>query len=222
MSEERLSRIKNHSGYYHGFPDRSIAAAFATTGWDVGVDRRHRGFELRLPAAAAAPARAHAEPARRREGVPRPARVQPDAVNSRLYSVFSERPSNSALAHGSIAVYRVVLAGSSAPSSVSPPRSSSSTTTVATPRPPTSRRPRTTAWCVTLDCHGDGLSGTVSVPPGAGRCARRDVPRDRLARLLLRGDHQPPGLPSPSPRGEGDRTRGLRRSAGRPRRRAGG
>ena len=27
VSEERLSRIKNHSGYYHGFPDRSIEVA---------------------------------------------------------------------------------------------------------------------------------------------------------------------------------------------------
>src|SRR5262245_47512410 len=33
VSEERLSRIKNHSGYYHGFPERSIAAAFEATGW---------------------------------------------------------------------------------------------------------------------------------------------------------------------------------------------
>src|SRR5262245_4135975 len=108
VSEERLSRIKNHSGYYHGFPDRSIAAAFAATVWTPASRDRTSASNFASPPL---PLRLLAL-ARQRPVGGKELRDQHEfakTLNTRLYSLFSERPSGSALAKGSISVYRMAL-----------------------------------------------------------------------------------------------------------------
>ena len=191
VSEERLSRIKNHSGYYHGFPERSL---------DGGLRRRPAGrrrsidadrdLELRLPAppAAAARARAQAGPLGDKEFLDRHEFSQ--TLNSQLYSLFSERRSSSSLARASISVYRRGARRASskrefglvAPIVFVDHHRCHAASAYFT-------QPEDDCIVFTLDCHGDGLSGSVSLASEGRLRADRGLPAPRLARILLRGHH---------------------------------
>ena len=162
ISEERLSRIKNRSGYYHGFPDRSVGAAFATTGWDVasidGIAISNFAFPplpLRLLALH------RSRPVGDTEFLDRHEFSQ--AMNSHLYSLFSERRSRSFLARGSIAVYQRALGrkleaqfGLTCPIEFVDHHRCHAASAYFT-------QAEDDCLVITLDCHGDGLSGSVSL-----------------------------------------------------------
>src|SRR5262249_61722993 len=102
-------RIKNHSGYYHGFPERSVEAALVGTGCEPGsIDRiaisnfAFPPLPLRLLALRRSRPLGEAEFLDRHEFS--------RTLNSRPYSPFSERRSGSAVARGSTAVYGAALA----------------------------------------------------------------------------------------------------------------
>ena len=170
VSEERLSRIKNHSGYYHGFPDRSVAAAFEATGWDpASIDRVAISNFAFPPLPLRLLALSRSRPLGEKEFLDRHEFSR--TVNSRLYSVFSERPSGSALARGSIAVYGAALSrrlerrfGLRAPLAFVDHHRCHAASAYYT-------QPEDGCLVATLDCHGDGLSGTLCLADG-GRLER--------------------------------------------------
>jgi carbamoyltransferase len=170
VSEERLSRIKNHSGYYHGFPDRSIAAAFATTGWTPdSIDHIAVSNFAFPPLPLRLRALTRSRPVGGKELLDQ--HEFSKTVNSRLYSLFSERPSGSALAKGSISVYRVALGrklraqfGLACPIVFIDHHRCHAASAYFT-------QPEDDCIVLTQDCHGDGLSGTVSVT-GGGKLTR--------------------------------------------------
>jgi carbamoyltransferase len=165
VSEERLSRIKNHSGYYHGFPYRSIACAFETSGWEPAtIDAIAISNFAFPPLPLRVLALSRSRPVGDKEFLDHHEFSR--AVNSRLYSVFSERPSDSTLAHGSIAVYRRILAqnlrsrcGLTAPIEFIDHHRCHAASAYFT-------QAEDDCLVVTLECHGDGLSGSVSVAAG--------------------------------------------------------
>jgi carbamoyltransferase len=170
VSEERLSRIKNHSGYYHGFPERSVEAALASAGGDAGSIERIAISNFAFPPL---PLRllalARSRPLGDKEFFDRHEFSR--TLNSRLYSVFSERPSGSALAKGSIAVYGAALAhrlerrfGLRAPLAFVDHHRCHAASAYFT-------QADDDCLVATLDCHGDGLSGTLSLASG-GRLER--------------------------------------------------
>ncbi len=109
VSEERLSRIKNHSGYYHGFPDRSIEAAFDMTGWEPGaIDQIAISNFAFPPVPLRLRALSRSRPLGDKEFLDQHEFSQ--TVSSRLYSIFSERSSGSALGRASASIYRRALA----------------------------------------------------------------------------------------------------------------
>jgi len=170
ISEERLSRIKNHSGYYHGFPDRSIAAGLAFTGWDpASVDQIAISNFAFPPLPLRLLALHRARPVGDREFLDRHEFSQ--TLNSRLYSLFSERDSESTVGRASVGVYRRALArklerqaGLEAPIVFVDHHRCHAASAYYT-------QPRDDCLIVTMDCHGDGLSGTVSTGEG-GRIRR--------------------------------------------------
>ncbi len=170
MSEERLSRIKNHSGYYHGFPERSVAAAFEETGWDpASIDRIALSNFAFPPLPLRLLALAHDRPLGDRELPDRDEFSR--TLSSRVYSLFSERPSESRFGKASVAVYGAALARKlersfglrAAVSFVDHHRCHAAGATFT--------QPWDDCLVVTLDCHGDGLSGSVSLASG-GRIER--------------------------------------------------
>jgi carbamoyltransferase len=170
VSEERLSRIKNHSGYYHGFPDRSVAAALAETRVDpASIDRIAVSNFAFPPLPLRLRALSRSRPLGDKEFLDRHEFSR--TLNSRLYSVFSERPSGSAFAKGSIAVYGAALArrlerrfGLRAPIAFVDHHRCHAASAYFT-------QAEDGCLVVTLDCHGDGLSGTISRASG-GRLER--------------------------------------------------
>ena len=165
VSEERLSRIKNHSGYYHGFPDRSIAAAFAATGWTPdSIDHIAVSNFAFPPLPLRLLALSRQRPVGGKELLDQHEFAK--TLNSRLYSLFSERPSGSALAKGSISVYRLALGrklraqfGLTCPIVFIDHHRCHAASAYFT-------QPEDDCLVMTEDCHGDGLSGTVSVASG--------------------------------------------------------
>lgn len=165
VSEERLSRIKNHSGYYHGFPVRSIELALQDTGTaaeEIGrIAVSNFAFPpipLRLMALS------RSRPLGDKEFLDRHEFSR--TVNSRLYSAFSERTSGSALARSSIAVYKRALArklraefGLVAPIGFHDHHRCHAASAYFT-------QAEDDCLVFTLDCHGDGLSGSVSLASG--------------------------------------------------------
>src|SRR5262249_58609020 len=102
--EERLPRIKTHGGYYHGSPERSVEAALEAAGGDAG------SIELIAISNFAFPplplrllALSRSRPLGDKEFLDHHEFSR--TLSSRLYSVFSERPSGSALARRSIPVH---------------------------------------------------------------------------------------------------------------------
>jgi len=170
VGEERLSRIKNHSGYYHGFPDRSIACALRTSGWDpASIDRIALSNFAFPPLPLRLLALSRSRPLGEREFLDRHEFSR--TLNSRLYSVFSERTPAAALAKGSIAVYRRALArklerehGLRAPLAFVEHHRCHAASAYFT-------QPDDACLVATLDCHGDGLSGTFH-RSGGGRLER--------------------------------------------------
>jgi carbamoyltransferase len=170
VSEERLSRIKNHSGYYDGFPDRSIAAALESTGWDpASIERIAISNFAFPPLPLRLLALSRSRPLGEKEFLDRHEFSR--TVNSRLYSVFSERRSGSALARGSIAVYGAALSrrlerrfGLRAGITFVDHHRCHAASAYFT-------QAEDDCLVATLDCHGDGLSGTLSLAAG-GRLER--------------------------------------------------
>ncbi len=170
VSEERLSRIKNHSGYYHGFPDRSIRAALEHSGWPPeSID----AVALANFAFPPLPLRMLALHRRRPLGEKQflDRHEFSRTLNSRLYSLFSERRSGSLAAGGSVAVYGAALRrklrrdfGLDAPVRFVDHHRCHAASAYFT-------QPEDDALAFTLDCHGDGLSGSVSRASG-GRLER--------------------------------------------------
>ena len=161
VSEERLSRIKNHSGYYHGFPHRSIRAALETTGWPPdSIDRIALSNFAFPPLPLRLLALNRSRPLGEKEFLDRHEFSR--TLNSRLYSLFSERRSGSAVAAGSVAVYGAALRrklrhdfGLEAPVAFVDHHRCHAASAYFT-------QPEDDAVVFTLDCHGDGLSGSVS------------------------------------------------------------
>ncbi len=162
VSEERLSRIKNHSGYYHGFPDRSIELALADTGVAASeIDRVAISNFAFPPIPLRLMALSRSRPLGDKEFLDRHEFSR--TVNSRIYSAFSERTSGSALARGSIAVYRRALArklrdtfGLEAPIGFHDHHHCHAASAYFT-------QAEDDCLVVTLDCHGDGLSGSAGL-----------------------------------------------------------
>jgi carbamoyltransferase len=162
ISEERLSRIKNHSGYYHGFPDRSIAAGLEATGWDpesIGAIAVSNFAFPPLPLRLLALSRTR--PVGDKEFLDRHEFSQ--TLNSRLYSIFSEQESSSFLARSSVFIYRRALArklnakfGLRCPIEFIDHHRCHASSAYFT-------QAEDDCLVATLDCHGDGLSGTLSV-----------------------------------------------------------
>jgi carbamoyltransferase len=160
VSEERLSRIKNHSGYYHGFPDRSVEAALRETGTAAScVDRIALSNFAFPPLPLRLLALSRSRPVGEKEFLDRHEFSR--TVNSRLYSVFSERRSEGGFARGSAAAYRAALArklerrfGLRAPIEFVDHHRCHAASAYFT-------QPEDDALVVTLDCHGDGLSGSL-------------------------------------------------------------
>jgi carbamoyltransferase len=162
VSEERLSRIKNHSGYYHGFPERSVEAGLSALGWTPGsIDRiaisnfAFPPLPLRLLALS------------RRQPLPSKELLDQHefskTLNTHLYSLFSERPAGSALGKGSVSIYRHALArklkarfGLAAPIEFVDHHRCHAASAYFT-------QAEDDCLVVTKDCHGDGLSGSVSL-----------------------------------------------------------
>ena len=162
VSEERLSRIKNHSGYYHGFPERSLHAAFEFTGWAPESIERIAISNFAFPPL---PLRLLAlerkSPLGEKEFLDRHEFSQ--TLNSQLYSLFSERRSSSPMARVSISVYRAALARKLkrefdlvAPIVFVDHHRNHAASAYFT-------QPEDDCIAFTLDCHGDGLSGSVSL-----------------------------------------------------------
>ncbi len=170
VNEERLSRIKNHSGYYHGFPDRSVAAALEATGWDPGsIDRIAVSNFAFPPLPLRLLALTRSRPLGDKEFLDRDEFSR--TLNSRVYSLFAERRSGSPFARGSVAVYGAALRrrlerrfGLRAPVSFVDHHRCHAAGAYFT-------QPADDCLVVTLDCHGDGLSGTVGLA-GGGRIER--------------------------------------------------
>lgn len=170
VSEERLSRIKNHSGYYHGFPDRSVASALRTSGWDpASIDRIALSNFAFPPLPLRLLALSRHRPLGDKEFLDRHEFSR--TLNSRLYSVFSESAAGSALAKGSTAVYGRALArklerehGLRAPLVFVEHHRCHAASAYFT-------QPDDACLVATLDCHGDGLSGTLHRAAG-GRLER--------------------------------------------------
>jgi carbamoyltransferase len=162
ISEERLSRIKNHSGYYHGFPNRSIELTLGATDTDPeSIDEIALSNFAFPPVFLRLLALHRSRPLGDKEFLDRHEFSQ--TVNSRLYSVFSERRSDSPLARSSIAVYRRALArklrrsfGLDRPIVFHDHHRCHAASAYFT-------QAEDDCLAVTLDCHGDGLSGSVSV-----------------------------------------------------------
>jgi carbamoyltransferase len=161
VSEERLSRIKNHSGYYHGFPYRSIECGLSATGWEAEtIDNVAISNFAFPPLPLRLLALSRSRPVGDKEFLDRHEFSQ--AVNSRLYSVFAERRPGSALARGSIALYQRALGqslrsrfGLAAPIEFIDHHRCHAASAYFT-------QGEDDALVVTFDCHGDGLSGSVS------------------------------------------------------------
>ena len=170
VSEERLSRIKNHSGYYHGFPERSVSAALEETGWSPeSIDRIALSNFAFPPLPLRLRALSRSRPLGDKEFLDRHEFSQ--TLNSRLYGVFAERRPDSLLARGSIAVYRSALArklergfGLRAPIEFVEHHRCHAASAYYT-------QPEDDCLVATLDCHGDGLSGTLGLASG-GRLER--------------------------------------------------
>ncbi len=170
LSEERLSRIKNHSGYYHGFPDRSIASGLSTLGWapeSIDIIAVSNFAFPPLPLRLLALSRKR--PVGDKEFLDRHEFSQ--TLNSRLYSFFSEQGPSSLLARSSIAIYRRALArkletkfGLRCPIEFVDHHTCHASSAYFT-------QAEDDCLVATLDCHGDGLSGTLSLAKG-GRLDR--------------------------------------------------
>jgi len=162
VSEERLSRIKNHSGYYHGFPERSLHAAFQATGWaPESIDRIALSNFAFPPLPLRILALHRKRPLGDKEFLERHEFSQ--TLNSRVYSLFSERRSSSPAAKASISVYRAALASKLkrefelvAPIVFIDHHRCHAASAYFT-------QPEDDCIVFTLDCHGDGLSGSVSL-----------------------------------------------------------
>ena len=103
VSEERLSRIKNHSGYYHGFPYRSIEVALDTAGWrPESVDRIAVSNSAFPPLPLRLLALVRSRPVGEGDFLDRHEFSR--TLNTRLYSVFSERISDSSFARAASSV----------------------------------------------------------------------------------------------------------------------
>lgn len=161
VSEERLSRIKNHSGYYHGFPYGSIETALAATGWEPdSLDHIALSNYAFPPLPLRIMALSKTRPLGEKEFLHRNEFSQ--TVNSRLYSLISERESDSLLGKGSISVYRAALARQlkhrfriDRPILFVDHHRAHASSAYYT-------QEEDDCLVVTMDCHGDGLSGTVS------------------------------------------------------------
>ncbi len=170
ISEERLSRIKNHSGYYHGFPDRSIRAGLGFCGWDPqSIDRLAITNFAFPPLPLRLLALGRSRPVGDRELLDRHEFSQ--TISSGLYSLFSEREPESVLGKASISIYRRALArklegqfGLRAPIVFVDHHRCHAASAYFT-------QPEDDCMVVTMDCHGDGLSGSVSIAQ-AGRLER--------------------------------------------------
>lgn len=162
VSEERLSRIKNHSGYYHGFPDRSLEAALAATGWSPeSIDHIAISNFAFPPLPLRLMALSRNQHSRGKEFLDQHEFSR--TVNSQLYSLFSERRSGSALAKGSISIYRRALGrrlrarfGLECPIEFVDHHRCHAASAYFT-------QPEDDCIVLTKDCHGDGLSGSISV-----------------------------------------------------------
>ena len=169
VSEERLSRIKNHSGYYHGFPERSIELALRTTGWAPDTIDHIATSNFAFPPL---PLRLLALSRRRpmrKELLERDEFSR--TLNSWAYSVFSERRAESALGKFSVSIYRRALARKlkrqfnlDRPIVFVDHHQCHAASAYFT-------QPHDDCLVMTQDCHGDGLSGSVSVA-SAGRLQR--------------------------------------------------
>jgi carbamoyltransferase len=165
LSEERLSRIKNHSGYYHGFPDLCIASALENTGWTPeSIDAIAISNFAFPPLPLRMLALSRSRPVGNREFLDHHEFSQ--AVNSNLYSLFAERDSGSMVGQASISVYRRALArkladqfGLRAPIEFVDHHHCHAASAYYT-------QAEDDAVVVTMDCHGDGLSGSVSLASG--------------------------------------------------------
>jgi len=170
VSEERFSRIKNHSGYYHGFPDRSLQAALDWSGWaPETIDRVTVSNFAFPPLPLRLRALGQSRPLGDKEFLDRHEFSQ--TVSSRLYSLFSERTSGSAAGRASIAVYRRALArklkaglGLRAPIEFFDHHACHAASAYFA-------QPVDDCVVMTMDCHGDGLSGSVSLA-SAGKLDR--------------------------------------------------
>jgi carbamoyltransferase len=162
VSEERLSRIKNHSGYYHGFPYRSIEVALESTGWTADSIERIAVCNFAFPPL---PLRmlalSRSRPVGEKDFLDRHEFSQ--TVNSRLYSVFSERIPGSSFARASTSIYGAALQrklearfGLWAPVAFRDHHASHAASAYFT-------QAEDDCLVMTLDCHGDGLSGSVSL-----------------------------------------------------------
>lgn len=166
LSEERLSRIKNHSGYYHGFPDRSIASGLSTLGWSPdSIDAIAVSNFAFPPLPLRLLALSRKRPVGDREFLDRHEFSQ--TLNSRIYSLFSERLSSSVLARSSVAIYRRALArkleaefGLRCPIEFVDHHRCHASSAYFT-------QAEDDCLVATLDCHGDGLSGTLSLANGS-------------------------------------------------------
>jgi carbamoyltransferase len=170
VSEERLSRIKNHSGYYHGFPDCSIEVALKATGWAPDtLDQTAISNFAFPPIVLRLRALYRSRPMGGKEFLDRHEFSQ--TINSRLYSVFSERRSGSPLGRASASIYRRALGrklqsqfGFDCPIVFVDHHRCHAASAYFT-------QDQDNCLVMTLDCHGDGLSGSVSVASG-GRLRR--------------------------------------------------
>jgi len=162
VSEERLSRIKNHSGYYHGFPYGSIEMALKSMRWEPDsldhVTVSNCAFPplpLRILALSKSRPLGDADFLSRNEFS--------RTVNSRLYSLVSERESNSLFGRGSTSIYRTVLARKlnerfhiDRPIVFVDHHRAHASSAYYT-------QDHDDCLVITMDCHGDGLSGSVSI-----------------------------------------------------------
>jgi carbamoyltransferase len=162
VSEERLSRIKNHSGYYHGFPYRSIEVALESVGWSAeSVDRVAVSNFAFPPLPLRLLALSRSRPVKEKDFLDRNEFSR--TLNSRVYSVFSERVSDSSFARTATSIYGAALRrrlearfGLRAPVAFFDHHRNHAACAYFT-------QPEDDCLVMTLDCHGDGLSGTVSL-----------------------------------------------------------
>jgi carbamoyltransferase len=170
VNEERLSRIKNHSGYYHGFPYASIELAFRAGGWSAdSIDQVAVSNFAFPPLPLRVLALSRARPLGDTEFLDQHEFSQ--TVNSRLYSLVSERVPGSALGRSSTAVYGRLLRrqlqarfGLDRPITFVDHHRAHAASAYYT-------QPADDCLVLTMDCHGDGLSGSISL--GSGGTLRR-------------------------------------------------